>query len=550
MKARPPVQSASSRWPLARWLIVSLMLVGVFFRIATLDQRVYWVDEVATSVRASGYPLATVVEQVTTGAELSRDDLLQYQRLSPERTWSDTLSALSQNPEHAPLYFLIVRGWAEWFGSSVVAIRSLSVGFGLLVLPALYGLCQRLFSAPVGGMAVALFSVSPFFVAYAQEARPYSLWTLLLVLSCGSLLSALERDRALDWLAYALAATLGLYTSILTTPVLLAQGLYVGLLRWPRSKGQSLVLGDRVSHYLLVVGSAIALFSPWLWVIYQQRSLLQANVVWMQQPLSPALIVGTWLYSLVILFFDCPVVPEPSVALAVEAAIALAVLGLLGAAFFHLCRTAPRRVWLLLIAFSLSTLVPLALIDLITGGQASATPRYLIPAQLGGLIAVAHWLTTSPWRRRLAAGLIGLSLVSCWVGLAHTPDYLKTRSRSNGAIAARLGQASNPLLIAESAQTFDLLSLSHSLRDPIGIRILPMPQLPTDLDLCRPTFLLSPSAALQTNLPTNARLEPAYQPRLLTAEDRHLALWQLISGDPLPDEPQYRGRRDCAEPQR
>lgn len=542
-------KAALPGWPLGRWLMVSLVLLGVLFRVATLAQRVYWVDEVATSVRMSGYSLATVVEQVATGSELSLDDLLQFQRLSSQRTGSDTLQALSQNPEHAPLYFLLVRGWAALFGSSVVALRSLSVGFSLLVLPALYRLCQRLFSAPVGWMAVGLFSVSPFFVAYAQEARPYSLWTLLLVMACSSLLQAIDRNRLRDWLGYALTAALGLYTSILTAPVLLAQGLYVGLLQWPEgaqrdgrrqslSRGYSPVFGNRVLPYLLAVGSAIALFSPWLWVIYQQRSLLQTNIVWMQQPLAPVLIIGTWLYSLIILFFDLPVVAELSVALMVEGAIALAVLGLLGTAITHLYRTTPRHVWLLLLTFSLSTLVPLALLDLTTGGQASATPRYLIPAQLGGLIAISYWLTTSDWRRRLAAGLISLSLVSCWVGLSHTPDYLKTRSRSNVAIAAQLSPIPNPLLIAESAQTFDLLSLSHNLQTPIGIRILPTPQLPTGLNPCRPTFLLSPSAELQSHLPSNARLKPTYQPNLLTAQDRHLTLWQLIYTRPRCPTPE------------
>ncbi|HHP7245612.1 MAG TPA: glycosyltransferase family 39 protein, partial [Elainellaceae cyanobacterium] len=174
-----------------RGLILVLLILGVFFRVVNLDSKVYWHDEVFTSIRAAGYVGDEIESQLFNGTVLSADDLLVYQRLTPDKGIDDTLYALTTHPEHPPLYYLMVRGWMELFGSSVAAIRSLSVLSSLLTFPALYWLCLELFgSAMVGGMAIALFAVSPFHILYAQEARHYSLWTLATILSCAALLRA------------------------------------------------------------------------------------------------------------------------------------------------------------------------------------------------------------------------------------------------------------------------------------------------------------------------------------------------------------------------
>ena len=99
----------------------------MLFRVAHLDQKVFWVDEVATVIRAAGYTKTEVIAQLATGKLHTPTDLLAYQQITPERTLADTLSALVQSPEHAPLYFLLTRFWMQLFGSSMVAVRSFSV---------------------------------------------------------------------------------------------------------------------------------------------------------------------------------------------------------------------------------------------------------------------------------------------------------------------------------------------------------------------------------------------------------------------------------------
>ncbi|MEG4330199.1 hypothetical protein Q5688_33505, partial [Microcoleus sp. herbarium5] len=55
-------------------------------------------------------------------------------------------------------------------------------------------------------------AVSPLHVLYAQEARPYSLWSALILLSCASLLRALRLQNKLSWSIYAVANIMGFYT--------------------------------------------------------------------------------------------------------------------------------------------------------------------------------------------------------------------------------------------------------------------------------------------------------------------------------------------------
>jgi len=68
-----------------RFLIVILLVLGVFFRFANLDLKVYWHDEVYTSFRIAGYTRKELVPQVFNGKVMNPEDLQKYQRPRPEK---------------------------------------------------------------------------------------------------------------------------------------------------------------------------------------------------------------------------------------------------------------------------------------------------------------------------------------------------------------------------------------------------------------------------------------------------------------------------------
>lgn len=566
---------------LPRALLLGLLSLGLLFRTVNLDQKVFWVDEVATAIRAVGYTKAEVTAQLADAAPHLPAELLAYQRLTPHRSPLDTLHALVRSPEHAPLYFLLTRFWMQSFGSSVSAIRSLSVLCSLLVLPGVYwfgrelALCcagrletQQMRTASLlgkstgqlGTAAAGFVAISPFFVAYAQEARPYSLWLLALVLSSGALLRATRLNSAASWVLYTVTLVLSLYTSLLSLLPIVGQGIYVMLVaRFSKTISR---------RYLVAAATAMLLFSPWLGVIWQHQAALAANTTWMRTSVNPLSILAIWLYSFAVLFFDVPVVASGWLAVG-QAVTAALVLTSIGYALYQLVKL-PRRISLLIATLSLPVPLLLILLDLLFQGQASATPRYLVPSQLGIMIAVAcltipvnylpsqnrefqqtqhsfpkrtasrqrpgfrFCFTRDPQqlanrcRQGISVFLLSLSLISCLVNLHRSPDYQKDRNRYNPEIAAVLNQATNPVLFAASDQTLDLLSLSHSLKQTVKIYILPPDRLLSALSAvnsCESAFLFQPSPMLRAA--TSLNLTQVYQPPLLTSEDVYLSLWSV-----------------------
>jgi uncharacterized membrane protein len=523
----------NSSLPVVPLLLIALLSLGLLLRIANLDQKIFWVDEVATAIRAVGYTKAEVIARLADGTPHYPTDLLAYQRLTSERTLTDTLKALIHSPEHAPLYFLLTRFWMQCFGSSVSAIRSFSVLCSLLTLPAVYWLAQELFGCRrVSWTAVALIAISPFFIAYAQEARPYSCWLLLVVLSAGALLRALRLNTGVSWTAYSITLILSCYTSLLSLLLIVGQGIYALSLDLP---AKSLTRTSR--RCLFAVSIALLAFLPWIWVVLNHQADLANNTTWMRSAIQPMAMVAIWLYSFAVLFFDVPIVVSGWLAVG-EALIAAIVLSILGFALYRLTRL-PRRIGLFVAALCLPIPLTLLLLDLIVQGQASATPRYLIPCQFGVLLAVAALISGktiaggAPIRLRhsIAAFLLGLSLLSGWVNLARSPAYQKDRNQHNPEIAALLNKAEQPLVLAEPSQTMDLLSLSHSLKPTVQVQIMPLEQIRSVRFACRVTFLFNPSSALITAIQaTGLQVQQIYKPTLLTPSDVHLTLWQTAAG--------------------
>lgn len=162
-----------------KWLsifLLTVIILGVFFRVINIAQKPYWHDEIYTSLRISGYTSPEVVEQIYDKI-IGIDDILRYQCPSQEKKLSDTVRGLAvEEPQHPPLFYWLEAIWTRWFGCSITTTRSLAVLFSLLTLPAIYWLCRELFQSPiVAWMAIALTSISPIHIRYAQEARQYSL---------------------------------------------------------------------------------------------------------------------------------------------------------------------------------------------------------------------------------------------------------------------------------------------------------------------------------------------------------------------------------------
>lgn len=188
------------------WLVLILLLAWAL-RLTHLDTMSIWWDESLSYARAT-QDLPTILSNVIQIQKVTTRDL------------------------HPPLYFVLLHFAVNVFGTSEFGLRVLSAMANLLTIALMFPLVQVLLktpgvfvsqreTTPPGvlphhrriGLLVALFAaLSPFYVWYSQEARPYALVLLWSILALYALLkwlhSSWRTSRALvsPWLILFLAA--------------------------------------------------------------------------------------------------------------------------------------------------------------------------------------------------------------------------------------------------------------------------------------------------------------------------------------------------------
>jgi uncharacterized membrane protein len=470
MTARPPAYLVTFAWLLA---VVSSVLA-----FTQLGTKVYWHDEAYTSLRVFGHTGPEYYHGLFDGEVHTLADLQYYQHEDPALGIDATLKALESRPEHPPLYFLLGRLWSGLFEDPVVALRSLAAVFAVLMLPAVFWFSRELFADPrVAWVALALMASSPLHLVYAQEARQYSLWCLLVLLSGAALLRALRYGERRHFIVYALTVVLGLYTQIMFALTLLAQVVYLVLQR-----KQYPPAAVRGCAWSLAVGAL--LFTPWAALFLGAMPDVAVVISWMQRPLATPTLMLSWLTSLNRVFFDFPgsgyLVPVSS--------------GLVLTALFLLVRRTPARVWLLpvlLLATAAVVMVP----DLLDGGRRSLETRYLLPALWSLELCVAWLIGRGITLPTLAGRLTAVAALLLVIGgiasqrviLSSGSWWNKSFSGNNAALAAVINQADKPLLISTLGEVNpgELLSLSHLLQDQVQLLLLgdyALPELPAGYD--------------------------------------------------------------------
>ena len=212
------------------WAVFGLTVLGMALRWLGLGRESLWMDELQT-LRAA---------------------LLPWGELAMER-----LSA-----GHAPLYFLLMKPWIAVFGASETALRLPSLLLGTATIPLNYLLGRQAVSRTVGLFAACGIAVSAINIEYAQEARPYTLLTLLVLLSA---LGAVKLHSSLGRQGWGLACV-GLIAGSYTHSYFLFFALViVGWLLWSE-RGTA----ARRRIWLLACTVGIAAF-PWVAVVTWQQ---------------------------------------------------------------------------------------------------------------------------------------------------------------------------------------------------------------------------------------------------------------------------------------
>lgn len=184
-----------------------------------------------------------------------------------------------------PLYYMLLHMWRAVLGESETALR----GFSLLcALAATAGICQLAREA-IGRQAAIittlLFAFSPLTMAYAREARQYTLLAALAVGAAWCVRRYVTRGDflylaggGLSWLALVYTHNLGWFIAVGTG--LAALALPGGNRRWPP---------------LLACGAAVViLYLPWLPTLAAQWYHTEQTIAWVEKAWTPWMPGYTW----------------------------------------------------------------------------------------------------------------------------------------------------------------------------------------------------------------------------------------------------------------
>ncbi len=94
-----PTRSAAN---FGKFLIITILVIGVGLRFFNLEQKVYSADEVRSIMRFSGYTTQNVRELAFNGEIIGRKDLQYFQHPHSERSLSDALRSMMRTPNILP----------------------------------------------------------------------------------------------------------------------------------------------------------------------------------------------------------------------------------------------------------------------------------------------------------------------------------------------------------------------------------------------------------------------------------------------------------------
>jgi mannosyltransferase len=342
-------------------VLILLLLTAFALRLYRLNHQELWGDE-AHSAYVSKLPLPSTVSPRT-----------------------------ETNP---PLYHLLLSLWVRLTGSSVFALRFLSLVLGMLTVPLVYCLARLAFGVSVGLLAALLCAISPVQVYYSQEARMYALATLCTTLSMFFLARIASSQRGPSrprrvseslrglnsvWLAYLLATAAAIFTHYYALFVVVAENALVIAL-WRRNR-------EGLRRWLAVQAALVLACLPW---VLAQRSFLSGKASARFDELTLPVLLSIVKRSLVA-FSVGTTVETPLGSYLTLAFLLLAALGL-AAAFHRQANEDHWQPWLLLAWL----LIPLIFAWLVNPIMPFFQERYLLIIAPAFIILVARGLKRCP----------------------------------------------------------------------------------------------------------------------------------------------------------
>lgn len=308
------------------------------------------------------------------------------------------LKAILSDGVHPPLFYVLFKGALALFGTTEFGARFFTAVLSILGVAAIFLLGKTLFGRRVGLAAALLLAVNPVHIWLAQEARMYSLLSLLATLNFWFFWQILHRPRRKYYFGLWLTATLLITTHYFGLLIPAVQFFYLALRlkKHPRT----------LIPWTLAQFAAGLVLLPWL-IATALRPVKSFGIAFLVRPTPADMLFSVW--NMVAGF-------EPSLWWAALPALAVAALGVI-LAWKH---PAPPTLLLSLWGFA-----PVVLVWAVSQQRSFYADRYLsftIPALM--LLVAAGWAKVSVGRK-IIIPLMGIFLLANHWLLLSSPLFWK-----------------------------------------------------------------------------------------------------------------------------
>lgn len=305
-----------------------------------------------------------------------------------------------------PLYYILLHFWIKLFGTSEIAIRSLSlVGFSLTVVVVIHW-AEKLFHKHwlTWGLPL-LFALNPMLLYYAFEVRAYG-WYMFFAVT--SMYAYVEKK----WILWTLSTVLGFYTHtyMIFVPITAAAHWLITFIMQHKPRAISAKLLKQVAREPFIQAGVIVLLSILPWLVQIVRIAPKLKESW-YFPVDVQLVTSV-LGNMFIGYEGTPWYLWPYTALLSLLLLIVSVVSLKK----HETRT--RNLYFFLCVF-----VPLALVIGVSFVKPLFVNRYLIHVTIAQIFLLAFALFTIAKKRHqmalLAIIVVGLLLFNSWYPSAH-----------------------------------------------------------------------------------------------------------------------------------
>ena len=174
---RVSLSKREGTWMLAA--LIAILALAALLRFADIGGESYWLDEIIM-VRLTGNGFDTVLNEI-------------------------------QGTDRPPVYVLLGYAWAQLFGTSEAATRSLSALAGVVAIGVMYLIGRELYRREVGLLAALVMAVSAFQVWYSQEYRYYAVFELVVLFAVLFYVLWLKHGHTVDLIAYTVFSAVAAY---------------------------------------------------------------------------------------------------------------------------------------------------------------------------------------------------------------------------------------------------------------------------------------------------------------------------------------------------